>query len=113
MTAEKLYQLTAPLFAKHPSACPPRFYCQQGNYRSGFFGWRDRDDSTGFGLCDEDSDIASLIIQGHLVEWLANKSNGLTIRAVYDDPMHWTANQGHQRDSILKALIFACLEVDE
>jgi hypothetical protein len=104
MTAKELYELTAPLFAKHPSAKPPRLFQNIPN-ECGCF-WR-------FDLLPLSDNAAALIIQGHLAQWLAEKSNGLTIRAVYDDPMCWTANQGQQRDSILKSLIFACMEVEK
>lgn len=113
MTAKQLYELTAPLFAKHPSACPPRFYCQQGNYRSGFFGWRDRNDWTGTGLCDEDSDIAALIIQGHLVEWLAKNGEAPECTQFSDEWIVYMNRKNASGETLLHALIAACMEIEQ
>lgn len=119
ITAAQLHDMTKALFEKHTSAKPERFYTQQGTSRSAFFGWHDANDKQrGFGLSDGDSDIAALIITGHLTQWLAERVNeerqDLEIE-VYKGKWYikWEPDSQYSGATLLEAIIAACMEVEQ
>lgn len=113
MDAKDLYELTVPLFHKHPSACPKRFFF--------FFDNPGLQNEECFCVEKIDSDWAALIIQGHLVEWLIgsqlvanNRKRNLSI----DVSEHSTEAcrycvDGNFGPTLLEALVVACMEVEK
>jgi hypothetical protein len=112
MNAKELHDLTAPLFEKHPSAKPPRLFQNIPN-ECGCF-WR-------FDLLPLSDNAASLIIQGHLAQWLAEKTKGniftVSAPATHISPIYkkWGCGAGvkNERDTFLEALVAACMEVEQ
>jgi hypothetical protein len=105
MNSKQLHDLTAPLFAKHPSAKPD---IMPGNL-----------------IPDEDApqeyvDAAALIIQGHLVQWLAENTPSHCFIVVSPAPninpiyTYWgCGGKASETDSLLKSLVAACMEVPQ
>jgi hypothetical protein len=110
MTATKLYELTKPIFDKHPSAKPEWL-----QWRSIAERWvtvyQDAENvRASNGLTDE---AAALIVQGHLVEWLCSRHatdfflTSWGWQCTIDRP-----NRTFERETLLEALIAACMEVE-
>jgi hypothetical protein len=116
MNAKELHDLTAPLFAKHPSAKPEGLYCDTRYI--GCEVWRIDE---AFHTQAISSDFASLIIQGHLAQWLAEKTKGniftVSAPATHISPIYkkWGCGAGvkNERDTFLEALVAACMEVEQ
>lgn len=106
MTAQELHQLTAPLFEKHPKANPDGlFYHFLKSQGGGDWYLEPYDDSIV-------ADHAALIIQGHLVEWLAGNTfcRHLSISAPDGETVFWYV-EGKRGETLLHSLVSACMEV--
>ena len=107
MTAKELYDLTKPLFAKHPSAKPYAYFFSPPYVEMEI---------------DKITLTHELILTGHLVQWLAECDDKEGIEVV--------PNCGHSGDkwvlwsrfgnellgggpTLLHALVAACMEVEE
>lgn len=109
MNATELHDLTAPLFAKHPSAKPELLSYLETGY------WIE-EETNEYHCCEIRTDSASLIIQGHLAQWLAEKSSIQTV--VIQSPvgfLGWRARdvvvEYTDHSTLLHALVSACMEV--
>src|SRR6476620_2252207 len=108
MTAQKLYELTKPLFEKHPSAKTEEL-CQP-KYDIDGWAWKNHPLSNcRVGMSDS---AAALVIQGHLIEWL---TTGRTCEITTMGNEACVAVYGagrHYSPTLLEALIDACMEVE-
>lgn len=110
MTAKQLHEMTAPLFAKHPSAKPDWLQCPCG-FEKDF--WLDAKVSPTQENISQD--VSALIIQGHLVEWRAKHSpHGCNINhePTFPDHSKWVVN-GEYKPTLLESLIAACMEIEK
>lgn len=117
MTAKTLHEMTAPLFAKHPSAKPINLEFREIAERwVSVYQEADNVRSSNGVL----SEHASLIIQGHLVDWLIGKqmiANNRKRNLSIDVSEHATGAcrycvDGNFALTLLESLIHACMEVE-
>lgn len=101
MTAKDLHAMTAPLFAKHPSAKP-----EQLRYIKECWYW---EPDTG-ALTTK---AAALIIQGHLVEWLAEHGRIEFCNWSSNEKAIYHGGRIKVAPTLLKSLIAACMEVEQ
>jgi hypothetical protein len=105
MTAQELHDLTAPLFAKHPSADIGYL-----RYNAEDMEWQDFSGMTHVGTVDA--------MTGHLAKWLAEKVNeerqDLEIE-VYKGKwfVKWEPDGYHSGDTFLHALFASCMKVEQ
>jgi hypothetical protein len=108
MTAKELHDITAPLYAKHPSAKPDCLH------------WNEIEKRFYSGHCAAHPDYsdwpcspfaATLIIQGHLFEWLCRKGNAKTVTCVNQRWYVHDWRSSGRGATMLHALIEAAMEV--
>ncbi len=115
MTAYQLHLLTRPLFVRHPSARPSFLDFHPGDGVK----FKDAWTAEQWGVCDAG---ASLIIQAHLLQWLADNSFYGQFDILQDRRTESASGNrtdarryrihGHYGPTMLHALVAACLAVD-
>jgi len=107
MTAKELHDLTAPLYAKHPSAKPDEieFFNIPTDPQDSFWHLKD------FVGASVTNEHAYKTLTGHIFEWLCRKGNAKTVTCVNERWYVHDWRSSGRGSTLLHALVEAAMEV--